>query len=555
WLVPAARGTHDHPRAATRAPCPARCCFRGGSQPTPTGGRAHAPCCDARRCDHAPAERGAPIAGYPCVVAFLRCVCVLSAFFATTHVMHVLSAFFATTHVMHAATLLSFTPALAHIAPVVLLAFILTTLGTTLFLLLTRPRGPNAHTLTSPASSRMSLPVEKPPKPTLPSSPPPRYALALLLSAQLAYTASAASCVALSFSPRTDAGLIPSLLTTRAPLPPLLVLRILDTVFTALALVSVLAAYYVRVRNRAPTAPPTTHHPVLLPTLRPAPSAPRHALKRRPSASSSFFSPRPKRLPLPPGPEEEEEEYDDDPSKQDSETHASPTSTTACLPRVSPSSSSSSAHEAQEGDCTDLRDPFAPLPPMPPPPPYAYRARWAPDLGRMNSCAYSCSYSWEEGQGHGEGTPMPMIPRAPLALPPVHALRIEKRASSSRAGKERRSRRGGALRIDTSTSTGTHGAGDDESPIPTPTPQTPTPAMTTTTRVWSNTYPRPPFNPPPHPHPSPTPTTPNTSEGIRTGSGNISIGIGGGREDALLAQRLLGELQCREGEGAGVRGV
>ncbi|KAF8070008.1 hypothetical protein FPV67DRAFT_1667907 [Lyophyllum atratum] len=273
------------------------------------------------------------------------------------------------------ATLLSFVPPQAHIAPFLFLAFILTTLGTTLFLIIpnpfiSRPRHPNAVSLTlpaSPASSRMSFPdshIEKPPPALIPSTPARTHAwfadpealntpastrstfklpvlstsrprrlvqhiqpsasptihLFLLIATQLCYTAATSLTIPrtlVSTAPATP--LVSSLIASTSAHHTLdsgSVFTILETTFTVLALLWTLAAYYYRAPSRCSTTipanpvdlergtrVPTTPTPVrIYTTLTPeSKSSSRKHKRTLPSSSStsSFFSPRPKRTPLP----------------------------------------------------------------------------------------------------------------------------------------------------------------------------------------------------------------------------------------------------------------
>ncbi|KAG6887462.1 hypothetical protein C0995_015062 [Termitomyces sp. Mi166 len=267
-----------------------------------------------------------------------------------------------------AATLLSFLPRLSQVSPILFLIYIVATLCTTALLFFTRrkTRSPVTLTLTpvppSPSPSHTSFPctnsaIEKPPpaflrstseldlsprRPTLQQNTSPRKRnLFLLLSVQLSYMIATALFIptALRTPPGAPLPLVSLVFASSGHAYPssTYILRVLDTVFTIIALLLVFPAYYHYSRdlllrgtatstlNRTPTIPRRPDTRILSPSTTPTPlrihslvvppsptstsaSAspisleffkPKHK-RAGPSASSSFFSPRPKRTPLAP---------------------------------------------------------------------------------------------------------------------------------------------------------------------------------------------------------------------------------------------------------------
>ncbi|KAG6850444.1 hypothetical protein H0H93_013316 [Arthromyces matolae] len=185
------------------------------------------------------------------------------------------------------ATVLSFLSHFSFVTPVVLLLFILTTLGVTACLVVEhrKPRlDAVALTLTpvppSPASSHTSFQhanssFEKPTlslfrlpskdslfsrRPSLTSAPPPvpstNRHLFVLLTSQVFYTIATAFCIPPALHPSSQAPpLIVAVFSSHSPLSSTYIFRILDTVFTIFTLVSVFIAYFLHSRC------PSSHDP------------------------------------------------------------------------------------------------------------------------------------------------------------------------------------------------------------------------------------------------------------------------------------------------------
>ncbi|KAG6915081.1 hypothetical protein DXG01_013551 [Tephrocybe rancida] len=522
---------------------------------------------------------------------------------------------------------------------------------------------------------------------SLPSLPPQRRLppLLVLLAAQVTYALASGFTLPATHAP-APAPLLASLLTLPSPPAHLslpLVFRVLETVFTIMSLLLVLLAYYLRSRTQAPSSdaehgstivsarpeiprrsmtrilsPPTTPEPrrvhsiVLLPSsptsislscASPRSAKSKHTHKRvPPSASSSFFSPGPKRTPLPtpislslaPAPAPAPT-FTTDPDPDPDPDPQSPTDTdTTCVPAPS-----SSAH-TQEKDARSSEEtcPELDLPPgtrmspsparhavlvsSPPTPPTApHRAwSWAPFPDPLHSSSgpflpplrygngsprtarvystvdvHRCetrARTHEQKEGDGDPTDLhdPFSSHNTTA-PSSFRFRADSLASSTYSSSntcfERRSSydsgegqqtrmsqwgrlplvqaeakqrelergKGRGLRIDTAC---TSSDAQTQTPTRSPTvvhfntfpsrhPRSPASPTPTPTRSTSSSKRRPPT-------PTPTPSSPTTelktrsrrlqktSQGTVGRESTMGSGSGSGREDALLAQRLLVEL-------------
>ncbi|KAG6841037.1 hypothetical protein C0991_002499 [Blastosporella zonata] len=257
--------------------------------------------------------------------------------------------------------------------------------------------------------------------------------------------------------------------------------------------------------------------------------------------------------------------------------------------------------DAEEGDCTDLRDPFAPPPPSAYRP-VGSDSDSGHSAGAYRTYRQRRSSEAESELGHGgqrmrmsEWGRLPLPSPLPLPREQVRGLRIEKNKSRAKL----------RIDTTTTVSELDRDGDEDRTPTPTPTTPTPTsrpspsPDPTTPNAVRFHTYPRGIAHAHAHAHthprprmPTPAPTrrrpgtpmptltlTPTSTptrtptpapapspkyedagtlrvrtrrlqkasyDSERDGTGGRSSGssggLGGGREDALLAQRLLVEL-------------